>query len=260
MPTDESLSNESNRRAFLKTAGAATATANATLSGCVGGFTGSSGGGSLADASPADEITFIAEDLAATVGFRNFTSQFEEEFRIGVTVDLAPYSEMVEQINQQFAAGSGEYAAIYSDPYANVAAFPDKHVNLDQFIGNDEFESVPNGFVISSKRTSQRTPSSQRGRRRLQRQGVGPVKTLPYDASTLMMAYRTDVFDNQEYSSEFEKNHDYPFQPGPERTWDQVIEMSAWVNENVPDDVVPWGYGGAGQQHDALQLDFNTFL
>lgn len=36
--------------------------------------------------------------------------------------------------------------------------------------------------------------------------------------------------------------------------------MSAWVNENVPDDVVPWGYGGAGQQHDALQLDFNTFL
>ena len=145
MPTDESLSNESNRRAFLKTAGAATATANATLSGCVGGFTGSSGGGSLADASPADEITFIAEDLAATAGFRNFTSQFEEEFRIGVTVDLAPYSEMVEQINQQFAAGSGEYAAIYSDPYANVAAFPDKHVNLDQFIGNDEFESVPNG-------------------------------------------------------------------------------------------------------------------
>jgi multiple sugar transport system substrate-binding protein len=39
-----------------------------------------------------------------------------------------------------------------------------------------------------------------------------------------------------------------------------VIEMSAWVHENVPDDVVPWGYGGAGQQHDALQLDFNTFF
>ena len=219
MPIDESSSSELNRRAFLKTAGAATATATATLAGCIGGFTGSSGGGSLADASPADEITFIAEDLAATAGFRNFTSQFEEEFGIGVTVDLAPYSEMVEQINQQFAAGSGEYAAIYSDPYANVAAFPDKHVNLDQFIGNDEFESVPNGvrdFVETHLATD--AVFATGGGDVFSDRGWGPVKTLPYDASTLMMAYRTDVFDNQEFSSAFEKNHDYPFQPGPERT------------------------------------------
>lgn len=252
MPPD---GNVLNRRTYLKLAGVGTTVG---LAGC---NVGDSGAEELADVSPADEINVIAEDLPATAALRDIKGDFEDEYGIGVTIELSPYLQAVEQINQQFAAGTAEYDALYSDPYANTAAFPEKHVELDPLITGDEFEDVPNG-VRDFFPTHVLTDSihSTEGGEVWSDRDWGPMMTLPYDASTLPMAYRTDVFDNDEYADAFEEEHDYPFQPGPDRTWDQVIEMSAWINENVPDDVVSAGYGGAGKQHDALQLDFNTFF
>lgn len=247
------------RRSFMKTAGAATAVA---LAGCSGGQSGDGGSpDSLADVEPADEISVIAEDLPATAALKELKGTFEEETGIGVSIELAPYLQAVEKINQQWAAGSAKYDAIYSDPYANTAAFPEKHVKLDPLIEDEDLKDVPKG-AKDFFRTHVLTDSihSKGGGSVWSDEGWGPMLTLPYDASTLPMAYRTDVFHNEEYKNAFEEEHDYPFQPGPERTWDQIIEMSAWINENVPDDVVPYGYGGAGKQHDALQLDFNTFF
>ncbi|MFB6202060.1 MAG: ABC transporter substrate-binding protein [Halorhabdus sp.] len=245
------------RRSFLKAAGVGSVVA---LAGCQS-QPGSSGSQSIANTSPADEISVIAEDLPATAALQQFKSDFEEQTGIGVNIELAPYLQAVEKINQQFAAESARYDAIYSDPYANVAAFPDKHVRLDRLATNDNLKDVPKG-VKDFFTTHVRTDSifSKEGGSLWSSRNWGPMLTLPYDASTLPMLYRTDVFENEEYSDAFEQEHDFPFQPGPQRTWDQIIEMSRWINENVPDDVVPYGYGGAGKQHDALQLDFNTFF
>jgi multiple sugar transport system substrate-binding protein len=257
----ESTLRTTDRRGFLKVTGATTAAA-AALSGCLSGDGGSSDGfEDLSNVDPADEITVIAEDLPATAALKEFGSDFTDETGIGVTVELAPYLQAVEKINQQFAAGSAKYDAIYSDPYANTARFPDKHVEIDPLIQNDSLEDVPRG-VRDYFTTHVLTDSihSKTGGSVWDDRGWGPMLTLPYDASTLPMLYRTDVFENEEYADVFETEHDYPFQPGPQRTWDQIIEMSRWINENVPDDVVPYGYGGAGKQHDALQLDFNTFF
>ena len=249
------------RRAFLKTAGVTGAIALAGCSEGDGGSNGDSGGDSIEDVDPADEISVIAEDLPATAALKDLAPEFEEETGIGVNIELAPYLQAVEKINQQWVAGSAKYDAIYSDPYANTAAYPEKHVELDPLIESDALDDVPGG-VRDFFRTHVLTDSihSTEGGTVWTDEEWGPMLTLPYDASTLPMAYRTDVFHNEEWSNAFEEEHDFPFQPGPERTWDQIIEMSRWINENVPDDVVPYGYGGAGKQHDALQLDFNTFF
>ncbi len=257
--SDRSVETGFDRRSFMKTAGAASVVA---LAGCSGGQNGEGGSpDSLADVSPADEISVILEDLPATAALRELKTEFEEEEGIGVNVELAPYLQAVEKINQQWAAGSATYDAIYSDPYANTAAFPEKHVPVDPLVENDDLEDVPKGVRdFFPTHTLTDAIHSREGGSLFSDRDWGPMLTLPYDASTLPMAYRTDVFHNDEYANAFEEEHDYPFQPGPERTWDQIIEMAAWINENVPDDVVPWGYGGAGKQHDALQLDFNTFF
>ncbi|PSP84033.1 hypothetical protein BRC83_06095, partial [Halobacteriales archaeon QS_1_68_17] len=130
------------RRSFLKATGVAAA---AAVAGCAN-LSGDGGGQqSLADVSPADEISVIAEDLPATAALKDLAPTFEEETGIGVNIELAPYLQAVEKINQQWAAGSAKYDAIYSDPYANTAAFPEKHVELDPLIENDDLDDVPKG-------------------------------------------------------------------------------------------------------------------
>lgn len=241
------LLNSSDRRQFVKAAGL---TGLAAMSGCLGGAQ-SGGSGNVADeianAEPADSINAIFEDLPATAAIKEFSSQFTEQTGIEVNITLLPYGNMVERINQQFAAGSANFDAVYSDPYANTAVYPNKHVPLRTLHEHEDLESVPNGFDDFFK-TQLITDAIF--------EDDGEPLTLPYDSSTVMLAYRRDIINK--YADEAEDDLGFPFKPGPERTWDEYIEMGRWMNENVSE--VEAGIGHTLKQHDALQLDFNSFF
>ena len=234
------------RRQFIKATGLTGITA---ISGCLGGSGGSSENvaDQIADTEPADSINAIFEDLPATAAIQDLSSQFTEQTGINVNVTLLPYGNMVERINQQFAARSANFDAIYSDPYANTAVYPNSHVPLQPLHEHEDLKSVPEGFsdFFETQLTTDAIFEED-----------GPPLTLPYDSSTVMLAYRRDIFNN--YADQAEQDLGFPFKPGPERTWDEYIEMGRWINENVPE--VQAGFGHTLKQHDALQLDFNAFF
>jgi len=245
------------RRTFIKTTG--TATVLAGLAGCSGGNggggNGNGNGGSTdggddgtgdgessiagKDVEPADSIQFISESTPPTQALKSIIGQFTEETGIEVEFTLAPLLNYTEQLASDIRGGANTFDAFYVDPYNIGAPFWNEMEPLDPLIEDS-------GYDYEDHIEIHRIACSE--------YGDGTIRGLPYDCPTILMAYRQDVFD--EYGEEATSDLGFEAEPNPDMTWEQYLEVAGWINENVPDDVVPYGTGHMAAQHQSLANEF----
>jgi multiple sugar transport system substrate-binding protein len=251
------------RRKFLKAGSTAAVFA---LAGCSGGGgdggDGSGGDGGGDDTSPtpgggdtptatppgtdvetADTIQFISEATAPSRALKSIKSSFEEDTGITVEFTLTPLLNYTEKLANDLTSQSGTFDACYVDPY-NIGApyYPDLEP-LDAYIEANDYD-------LQDHEETHITACS------IYEQD-GTVRALPYDAPTIIMAYRKDVFD--EHGQQAESDLGFEPEPNPDMTWSQYMEVARWINENVPDDMVPYGTGHMAKQHQALANEFEMF-
>lgn len=241
--------NRQDRRTFIKATGAAGVIGLSGLAGCSGD--GGNGNGNGNDGSteapsgvePADEISFISESTPPSVAVDENIDEFTEETGIEVSVTLAPFNNYSERLASDLNSGAGDIHVFYADPYMVGSRFWDSMEPLQPYIDSDDYADVPNG--VDDFITSQVNICGQFG---------GKLRGLPYDNPTMMWAYRTDIIEDNKDAAESDLG--FPFEPGPERTWEEYLQMAEWINENV--DEVAYGTGHQAQQHDSLQCDFHN--
>ncbi len=234
------------RRSFVK-AGSAAGIAGVTgLAGCLGGGGGGSNGTQTpaTDVEPAKQINFISESTPPSVAIKQIVGEFKEQTGIKVNMTLVPFNNYSEKVASDLNSQSGNYDAFYVDPYVVGSKYYPKIQPLDPYINSDAYDDVPKGvsdFIDSHVDACGRY-------------GDGKLRAFPYDCPTMMWVYRDDII--QKYKSQAEKDLDFPFKPGPERTWQEYYEMAKWMNENVSE--VEYGTGHQAKQHDSLQCDFHN--
>lgn len=235
------------RRSVIKAGGAAGVTGLTGFAGCLGSTSGGGNSGTSAapaDVEPADEINFISESTPPSVAVKQIIDEFQQETGITVNMTLVPFNNYSEKIASDLNSRSGNYHAFYVDPYVVGAKYYPRIQPLDSFINSDAHAELPGGvddFIDSHVDACGRY-------------GDGSLRALPYDCPTMMWVYRDDIIQN--YKSQAESDLGFPFEPGPERTWQEYYEMAEWMNENVSE--VPYGTGQQAKQHDSLQCDFHN--
>lgn len=232
------------RRTFLRNVGGAGVAASVpAVAGCTG--TGESGAEGLADVEPADKINWISQKYASSIAIRDLLPEFEDETGITVETTFLPYTNYTERIGNDLSSQSGRFDCFHSDPYAVSSTYYPEMVDLMALEEVDGIKDVPKGF--EDFQFVHRAGASIFGDER--------VVTLPFDCPTMMLTYRTDIFE--QYRDQAESDLGFPFEPGAERSWDEYKQMAAWMNENV--DEVEAGVGHQAKQHDALQNDFHLY-
>jgi multiple sugar transport system substrate-binding protein len=236
------------RREFIQSTGL-TAGIAATAR-CIGGGGGSGGGGGGGgggtsqppgeNVEAASKIQFISESTPPSQALRSIVGRFTERTGIEVEFTLTPLLNYTEKLSSDLTSQAGNYDAVYVDPY-NIGApyYPDLEP-LDGYIKQNDYDMDDHIDIHISA-------CSQYG-------GENTSRALPYDCPTILLAYRGDVFD--EYGEQASSDLGFQAEPSPDMTWSQYAEIARWINENVPDDVVPYGTGHMAKQHQSLANEF----
>jgi multiple sugar transport system substrate-binding protein len=101
-----------------------------------------------------------------------------------------------------FSAGTGDIHVIYADPFIMLAPLYGHFTDLNKFINDPTLPPVPNGIEDFDE---------------MNMVGSGymidksKLLAIPYDAPTMLLTYRTDIFENETYKQMFmdEKGYDW---------------------------------------------------
>ena len=200
------------------------------------------------------EINFLSEDTPPTAAIINHVAEFEELTGIKLNVTQTNLADVTTKTLLDFAANAGEITVIYADPFAILAPMYGHFVDLRKFVNDPTLPPVPNGledFVDTLLQVESYMIDKEK------------LLTIPYDAGTMIMAYRTDVFENEEYKAMFLEEKGYDWTPGPNITWEQYAEIVEWINQKVGEGViteVKYGTGHQAKQYDSLMCDFSSVM
>lgn len=195
-------------------------------------------------------MNFIVENNLYANILLHESDEFSTVTGININILNVDYDTLFQKLNIDFISRSGKYQVVYVDPYQTLNRFSDYLEPLDQYNYSNEYPSVegfPDDFfdfqveVVSQFSDEKNTFA------------------IPFDTTTMILFYRKDVFEN--YGQQFLEEMGYDWTPGnPEFTWERYIEVSKWIDENVPDEVVKHGSGHMAQEHNSIFCDFSNVL
>ncbi|MGI5129988.1 ABC transporter substrate-binding protein [Pseudonocardia sp. CA-107938] len=209
--------------------------------------TGSAGGGNPWKQFSGTTINFISENTAPSAAIAADLGPFKDLTGITVNIQQMELDKVVEKCKLDFSSGSAQNHVIYADPYQVLAPLADGLLDLQPFIDSDSYPPVEGGLADFIP-----TQLAAAGR------FLDPAKVyaLPYDAPTMILHYRVDLFEK--YRARMQR--DLGFDPVPDAfTWDQYLAVAQWFNDNAKADV-RYGVGAQAKQHDSLQCDFSNVL
>jgi len=195
-------------------------------------------------------LNFIVENTINA----NILSQQSEEFAklTGINVNIRPidYDTVMQKINLDIISETGNYQIIYCDPYRILNTFHEDLQDLSVYMNDptapklqvplDDFFDMQ--FVVDSYFEDDQA-----------------IRSIPFDATTMIFYYRADVFEA--YADAFYRDMGYDWTPGtPDFSWERYIEVSKWIDRNVPNDIVKYGSGQMAQNHNSLFCEFSNVL
>lgn len=199
-------------------------------------------------------INFLSEDTPPTAAIINHIDEFEKLTGIKVNITQTNLADVTTKVLLDFAAGAGDIHVIYADPMSILAPMYGHFKDLRKFIDDPTLPPLPNG-VEDFNKMNLIGSGYMIDRDRL--------LAIPYDAPTMLLVYRTDVFENENYHKMFMDEKGYDWTPGPDITWEQYREIAAWINEKVADGTiteVKYGTGHQAKQYDSLMCDFSNVM
>jgi multiple sugar transport system substrate-binding protein len=199
-------------------------------------------------------LNFISENTTPSTALAAAISTFENVTGITVNIEQADLAVVAEKVALDINARSAKYQLIYADPHQILAKNYRNLVDLNKFINDPSLPRVPGGledFFVSQLEVDGYFGSKN------------ALYALPYDCPTVILAYRTDIFENETYKKAFQDAKGYDWTPGPNLTWEQFYEVADWINQQVKAGKiqgVQYGSGHMAKQHDSLQCDFSNVL
>ena len=200
------------------------------------------------------QINFLSEDTPPTAAIINHVDAFKELTGIEVNITQANLADVVTKVLLDFASQSGAIDVIYADPMQILAPLYGNFTDLRKFIADTSLPPLPNGIEDFDK-MNLIVSGYMIDREKL--------LAIPYDAPTMLLVYRTDIFENAAYKDAFQKEKGYDWTPGPNITWEQYREIAEWVNQKVADGTIAEKVSGTGhqaKQYDSLMCDFSNVL
>ncbi|MCC6314421.1 MAG: extracellular solute-binding protein [Thermomicrobiales bacterium] len=200
------------------------------------------------------QINFLSEDTPPTAAMINHVGEFEELTGITVNITQTGLADVVTKVLLDFASQAGDIDVIYADPMQIMAPLYGNFTDLRTFIDDPTLPALPNGLDDFDK---------------MNLIGSGymidreKLLAIPYDAPTMLLAYRTDIFENATYKDLFQQEKGYDWTPGPNITWEQYREIAEWINGKVADGTIAEKVAGTGhqaKQYDSLMCDFSNVM
>ena len=199
-------------------------------------------------------INFLSEDTPPTAAIVNHLQEFEDLTGITVNLTTTNLADVGTKVLLDFSAGTGDIHVIYADPFIMLAPLYGHFLDLNDFVNDPTLPPVPNGIEDFDE---------------MNMVGSGymidkeKLLAIPYDAPTILLTYRTDIFENETFKQMFMDEKGYDWTPGPNITWEQYAEIAEWINGKVADGTlteVSYGTGHQARQYDSLMCDFSDVL
>lgn len=195
-------------------------------------------------------LTFIVENNLHANILQHESQTFTELTGIDIKIKALDYDSLVQKINLDFIAEEGRYQIVYVDPYQTLNRFFNYLEPLDYYQNSDDFPTVDG--LAEDFFAFQKEVVSHFATRDI-------TYSIPFDSTTMILYYRKDVFDK--YRDAFKNEKGYDWTPDQEDfTWEKYIEVSEWINENVPDWEVKYGSGHMAKAHNSVFCDFSNVL
>lgn len=199
-------------------------------------------------------IDFVSEDTPPTGAIVNHLQEFEDLTGIKVNLTVINLADLGTKVLLDFSSAAGDIDVIYADPFIMIAPFYGHFVDLRKFVSDSTLPPVPNG-IEDFDNMNLVVDGYMIDREKL--------LAIPYDAPTILLTYRTDIFENETYKKMFMDEKKYDWTPGPNITWEQYAEIAKWINEKIAAGVITeakYGTGHQARQYDSLMCDFSNVL
>jgi multiple sugar transport system substrate-binding protein len=198
------------------------------------------------------KLKMLSENTPPSSALAANIETFEKVTGIKVTIEQSDLYSVVESTGLDFNAKAGKYQIIYADPFQILSRYPKHFVDLFTFENDPTLPHIPGGmedFIFSQVEVTSFIEDKNR------------LLALPYDAPTMVLAYRKDVF--RKYRDVFIEEMGYDWTPSPHLTWEQYFEIAVWINKKVKEGIiteVEYGIGHQAKRHDSLMNDFSNIL
>lgn len=195
-------------------------------------------------------LRFIVENNRHATILLNKSQEFYELTGINIKIIAVDFDTLVQKINLDFISKAGQYQIVYVDPYQTLNRFYDCFEVLNEYNENKEMPHIK-GFMDDFSPFQTETISYF--------ENEDNVYTIPFDSTTMILFYRTDIFEK--YADKFFKDKGYDWTPGTKNfTWEKYIEVARWIDENVGNDEVKYGCGAMAQEHNSIFCEFSNIL
>lgn len=131
-------------------------------------------------------INFGSENSAPTAAIAANLEPFKKLTGIDVKIATFDITSLAQVISLDFASGAAQYDVVYMDPWMMLAPLAAGLADLREFVHDDSFPQPKHGlsdFIPMMLDVEARYESEK------------ALYTLPYDAPTLLLHYRKDLFD-----------------------------------------------------------------
>ena len=199
-------------------------------------------------------LNFISENTTPSTAIAANIEQFEKVTGIKVVIEQADLNAVVEKVGLDVNARTAKYQVIYLDPQQIMAKNKDNLVDLNLFNNDPALPHIPGGLEDFFE--SQVLCTAYMGDK-------DKLLAIPYDNPTMVLAYRADIFANEEYKKAFTDKFGYDWTPSADMTWDQYYEVVKYITEQAAAGAitgVKYGCGQQAKQHDSLMCDFSNVL
>ncbi len=201
------------------------------------------------------ELSFIGEATANTQILESLIPDFEAKTGITVTVEQAPYDQLVQKAVLDFTTKKGSYDVL-SIPYEYLGAFAEKQYIAPQ---NDFVNSPPAGLG-SDFSASDIIPSLWKASSNWKDTYYG----MPSNSAVMMMFYRKDLFENADEQTAFKAKYGYELAPA--KTWDQYRDIAEFFTRPAGATLAGektaepfYGATLAGKRHVATVLEWMNY-
>lgn len=195
-------------------------------------------------------LRFIVENNRHATILLNKSQEFSDLTGINIKIFAVDFDTLVQKINLDFISKAGQYQIVYVDPYQTLNRFYDCFDVLNAYNENPVMPHIK-GFMDDFSDFQTETISCFKDK--------DNIYTIPFDSTTMILFYRTDIFEK--YKDEFFKDKGYDWTPGGKNfTWERYIEAAKWIDEHVSDDEVKYGCGAMAQQHNSIYCEFSNIL
>ncbi|GMQ62610.1 extracellular solute-binding protein [Vallitalea maricola] len=195
-------------------------------------------------------LNFIVENNLYANVILHESEEFQDITGINIKVKAVDFDTLIQKVNLDFIAKDGKYQLIYVDPYQTLNRFYDYLEVLNSYNTNPDYPHII-GYTDDFFEYQTRVISYFEEDTHLY--------TVPFDSTTMILYYRKDIFDA--YRDRFIEEKGYDPTPGTKGfTWEKYIEVSRWIDENVPDEEIKYGSGHMAQKHNSIFCDFSNVL